>query len=99
MNTIPNDILIKCKQLSQQYSDLKQKQKTIEKELDSIKNYIEYILLKYNTNHINTNSFSVIRKIITQNRISKEDLPEKLFQQYSHPITFSALYIQSKDKQ
>ncbi len=96
MNNIPNDILLKCKELSKHYTDLKNKQKSIEKELDTIKNYLEYILLKYNTNNINTSTFSITRNIITQKRISKDDLPEKLFLQYSHPISYSVMNIKSK---
>jgi hypothetical protein len=96
MNNIPTDILQKCKDLSLRYTELKNKQKSLEKESEAIKNYLEYILLKYNTNSINAGTFSINRNIITQKRISKEDLPEKLFLQYCHPITYSVMNIKTK---
>jgi hypothetical protein len=93
---IPNDILIKCKVLSDRYHELKEKEKNIKKESDSIKEYLEYILLKYNTNSINTSTFSIDRKIVSQKRISKDDLPEKLFLQYARPISYSIMNIKKK---
>jgi hypothetical protein len=90
---IPNDVMNKLKLCSNRYYELKNKSKLIETELSQLKNYIETIMIKYNLNVVETNEFNIVRKIITQSRISKEDLPEKLVQQYSHPISFSSLYI------
>ena len=94
-NNIPEEILVKCKNLSTHYTYLKNKNKQIEKEMESIKNYLEHILLKYNTNSIETSTFKINRKIIKQQRISKDDLPETIFKTYSKPIIFSSMYIQS----
>jgi hypothetical protein len=91
--SIPNDILTKLKITSNRYYELKNKSKLIETELSQLKNYIETLMIKYNLNVVETTNFNIVRKIIKQSRISKEDLPEKLVQQYSHPVTFSTLYI------
>ena len=91
--TVPIDVLNKLKTLSTRYYELKNKSKLIEAELLQLKNYLEANMLKYNLNSIETNDFNIVRKIITQTRISIEDLPEKIVQQYSYPISFSTLYI------
>ena len=41
---------------------------------------------------------SIKRNIIKQQRISREDLPEELFDKYSHPIVFSTIHIQTIKK-
>ena len=95
---IPTDTLYKLKQLSERYDLVRQKIKAYQNEQYQIKEYIENILLKYNTNAIKTNTFSIKRNIITQHRISKEDLPEKIFNEYSHPIQFAVINISSENK-
>ena len=92
-HTVPIDVLNKLKTISTRYYELKNKSKLIDSELLQLKNYLEANMLKYNLNTIETNNFNIVRKIITQSRISKEDLPEKIVQQYSYPISFSTLYI------
>lgn len=95
--SINSNTLKHCKLLCQQYSELKEKQNSIEKQLQNIKNQIEDICLNNNTNTIHTNVFSIDRKIIKQFRISKDDLPENIFEQYCRPISFSTIKIKSFD--
>ncbi len=95
---IPTETLNKLKTLSNRYYELKNKSKLIDEEILQIKNYLEANMLKYNLNTIETNDFNIVRKIITQKRISKEDLPEKIVEQYSYPISFSTLYITKPTK-
>ena len=87
------DVLNKLKTISNRYYELKNKSKLIQEEILQLKNYLEANMIKYNLNTIETNNFNIVRKIMTQTRISKEDLPEKIIQQYSYPISFSTLYI------
>jgi hypothetical protein len=91
--SVPIEVLNKLKLLSNRYYELKNKSKLIDEEILQLKNYLESNMIKYNLNNIETNDFNIVRKIITQTRISKEDLPEKIVQQYSYPISFSILYI------
>ena len=91
--SVPIDVLNKLKTLSIRYYELKNNSKLIEAEISQLKNYLESNMIKYNLNSIDTNDFNIVRKIITQTRISKEDLPEKIVQQYAYPISFSTLYI------
>ncbi len=96
--TIPPETLNKLKTISNRYYELKYKSKLIDEEITQLKNYLEANMIKYNLNTIETNDFNIVRKIITQTRISKEDLPEKIVQQYSYPISFSTLYITKSNK-
>ena len=91
------DILL-LKQYAHKYTEMREKLKDIEKDMEQTKNKIEDILLKYNTNCIQTSTMSIKRNIIKQQRISREDLPEELFDKYSHPIVFSTIHIQTIKK-
>ncbi len=90
------DILL-LKEYAHKYTYLRDKVKDIEKEMDQIKNNIEDILIKSNTNGIQTSTMNIKRNIIKQKRISREDLPIELFEKYSHPIVFSTLNIQTSN--
>ena len=91
------DILL-LKNYAHKYTYLREKCKDIEKEMNQIKNNIEDILIKSNSNGIQTSTMSIKRNIIKQQRISKDDLPRDLFEKYSHPIIFSTINIQTSSK-
>ncbi len=87
--------ILLLKEYAHKYTYLREKLKDIEKEMDQLKNNIEDILIKSNTNGVQTSTMNIKRNIVKQKRISKDDLPPELFEKYSHPIVFSTINIQT----
>ena len=81
-----NDLLRKWDETKKEISEL-------EKRLDKYKIFAENILSESETNIINTGTFTLKKKIIKKEILSRNDVPLEIFKKYSKTTSYPVFYV------
>jgi hypothetical protein len=80
-------------QLLEKYFLAKEKLKDIQELVDYYKDEIEEYLEDNQQDHYKGLMYSIEKKYMTVNKVSKKDLPEDIWEEYSKPYKISSLHI------
>ena len=77
--------------------DLKETITKLESKMKEYKVVGEQIMIKNNTDELKNKIYCLKKKEITRSSISKDDLPDEIWERYSKKNTFSSFYISKND--
>ena len=80
-------------QLLEKYFLAKEKLKDLQELVDYYKDEIDENLDESNKGYYKGLMYSVERKCMTVNKVSKKDLPEDIWEEYSKPCKISSLHV------
>ena len=85
-------------ELLSKWYDLKETISKLEIKLDEFKSHANNIMESKQTNFLSNEKFVLHRKEIKRRTITKKDLPENLWTQFSKETVCSAFYLTKKEK-
>lgn len=84
--------------LIEKWSDTKKELSVIQAKLDKYKKTIHKIMDFYGKTNISNENNMIVRKNMSRTTITKRDLPEDIWEEYSKTINYSALYLKKIKK-
>ena len=83
--------------LIEKWAKCKREMVDLQKKLDKYKNTLEKVMNYYDTNKLSSGSYDVNRRVLSRTTITKRDVPEDVWKEFSKTIRYSAFYLKTKN--
>lgn len=94
----PKDSIVLIDQMARAYLQLKDQIKSLESQLELVRNDIDAYLDDTGKHKIITESYSIDKRVLSTERIAKERVPPELWNQYKSVQSHSCLYVRALPK-
>ena len=82
--------------LLEKWYETKEQISSLEKKLDKYKKYAEKIMDSNDLDSLSSSSFSLTKREMSRNILSKDDVPKEIWTKYSRNITYPMFVIRNK---
>lgn len=82
--------------LLHRWTEAKAKIKELEVKCEKYKKLTDKMMRKNETNTLSSSRYTVTRRDITKTSISKQSVPDKIWEKYSVRVSYPAFYLQKK---
>lgn len=77
--------------------NIRRQMRELQNQEKSIKNYIHQYMTRYNTNSFTTNYWICQRKLREREQITKDNVPQEIWEEYATPVIFPVLLFKSRN--
>ena len=88
---------IDIENLIEKWAKCKKEMIELQKKLDKYKNTLEKIMNYHDTNKLSSEFYDVNRRTLSRTTITKRDVPNHLWEEFSKTIKYTALYLKNKN--
>ena len=89
---------IEIEELLEYWNNAKKEIIVLEKKCDNYKKMVEKMMISQQTDKLDSKNFSVSKKILSRDILTKNDVPCDVWYQYSRKVSYPAYYLKEKSK-